>query len=99
MPETHPSGRSLEIAAQCWCDQRTQVHVMDAELCRVFAEALDRMRDEALEEAAVLTENSFIKHEGYVHMLEDKIRDLKSTAKNAYDSELSGLTREEGVGK
>ena len=33
--------RSLEIAAQCWCDPRTSDREMDAALAEVFAEKLD----------------------------------------------------------
>ena len=34
------SKKSLEAAAQCWCDPRVSDRVMDAELATVFAEKL-----------------------------------------------------------
>lgn len=37
-----PSEKAIEIAAQCWCDPRTEDRTMDVELAMVFAEQLDK---------------------------------------------------------
>jgi hypothetical protein len=36
-----PSKRSLEIAAQCWCDDETKDRVMDTKLAIAFAKRFD----------------------------------------------------------
>lgn len=41
-----PSEQSIEIAAQCWCDDRVSDRIMDTELATVFAEKLDELRKE-----------------------------------------------------
>ena len=38
---------SLQLAAQCWCDPRTENTVMDPVLAEVFAEQLDRVTEGA----------------------------------------------------
>ena len=39
--ETKPSDKSLETAAQCWCDEDTQHTEMDVALAYAFAKRLD----------------------------------------------------------
>ena len=38
------SNKSLEIAAQCWCDPRVSDRIMDVELATVFAKQIERYR-------------------------------------------------------
>ena len=47
------SKKSLERAAQCWCDKRVEDRVMDPALCEVVAEALDAARLDGFEDAAI----------------------------------------------
>ena len=35
------SDKSLELAAQCWCDDKTKNKTMDSELAVAFAKRLD----------------------------------------------------------
>ena len=36
-----PSEKALQIAAKCWCDEKTSDRVMDIELAIAFAKRLD----------------------------------------------------------
>lgn len=42
-----PSEKSLQLAAQCWCDEETKNTVMDVYLATAFAERLDK-KDEVI---------------------------------------------------
>ena len=37
-----PSNQSLELAAQCWCDEETENKLMDVGLAVAFAKRLDQ---------------------------------------------------------
>ena len=40
-----PSKKSLELAAQCWCDEDTSSKVMDSTLAVAFAKRLDKKEE------------------------------------------------------
>lgn len=44
-----PSKEAMQIAAQCWCDPRTETRVMDPDLAQVFAEKLDAEREKLVD--------------------------------------------------
>ena len=50
-----PSNKSLELAAQCWCDEDTKNKIMDTDLAVAFAKRLDE-KDSVIHAIKVLTE-------------------------------------------
>lgn len=46
----YPSDNSIRIAACCWCEEETKDRVMDVPLAQAFAQALDKERNNILNE-------------------------------------------------
>ena len=40
-----PSEKAIQLAASCWCDERTSATEMDTNLATVFAELIDEYRE------------------------------------------------------
>ena len=45
----NPSEKSIQAAAQCWCDKETEHKLMDSDLALAFAKRLDK-KDELINE-------------------------------------------------
>lgn len=53
-----PPEWALHIAAQLWCEDKHSHKVLDTDLALSIAQALRRVRDEALEEAARVADDA-----------------------------------------
>lgn len=58
----------LEVAAQCWCDPRTEKIEMIPELAKVISEKLIEARNDGIREASV---------RGRIAQLEDELVDIE----------------------
>jgi hypothetical protein len=71
-----PSDESLQLAAQCWCDEETRHIEMEVNLATAFAKRLDALQSQAKESERLLHE-ARVQLRDYEHETET-IKELKA---------------------
>jgi len=70
------TSESRGLAAQCWCDKRTENTTMDPVLAEVFAEQLDRVTEDA---------KQFCRNADFYHGIVTKIGEMFGDAAKTSD--------------